>query len=140
MEEDIKKIKSNCERIISSLIHKIITKYTEETAITFKYGKDYCQMFGNLNDKIQNILGAKLERIIDWNDDDTRAKFIIDKEGLLKELQSPKVELWIPNNGEKVFDFGYQSEFQVFTEITHSTKEKLIELEKRLVIFGLKGF
>lgn len=140
MEQDIKIIKSKCEQVISSLIHQIIKKYTEETAITFKYGKDYCFMFGNLNNKIQNILGAKLERIVDWNDDDTRAVFIIDNEGLLKELQSPKVELWFPNNGEKVFDFGYKSEFQVFTKITHSVKEKLIELEKKLVIVDLKGF
>ena len=140
MNESIKEIKSKSEQLICNLVHSIITKYLKETAITFKYGKDYCVMLGNLNDKTKNILGAKLERIVDWNDDDTRAEFIIDKEGLLKKLHSPHIELWIPNNGEKVFEFGYQSTFQVFVKINHSEKEKLIELEKKLVIAALKYF
>jgi hypothetical protein len=140
MNENIKEIKSKSEQLICNLVHSIITKYLKETVITFKYGKDYSIMFGNLNDEIQNILGAKLERIIDWNNDDTRVVFTVNNEGLLKELQSPHIELWIPNNGEKVFDFDYQTKFQVFVKINHSLEEKLIELDKRLVLVGLKGF
>lgn len=139
MTNDTKLIKSSCEKIIGNLIKQIIIK-NSNSEIIFKYIKNNSIIFGNFNIVIQNILGARLNTIIDWNSDDTRADLIIYKEGLLKDLYSPKVEFWIPNNGEKNFVFESKENFQTYIQLLKINDDKVIELKKKLVIIDLKDF